>query len=249
MAALPYGSAVYGCGRIQPRRRNNFPSTKTHMMMTNHNHNDLSSSSYSSKISTDIPLYETPGASFDLYLEDKPRVFEAIFPDKRRSQQLNEEEWRVHMLPIQFIFLAASPVVDMRLRCKTDAAEYPVGIPREASKVLELHIVRWELKGLDGVLEPSHFSLDVRGSLYPDRRINGRGGSSRLRGQLSMGVTFAVPPVLALVPENVRREVSQTVLRTLMQNMRDKVNRNLVEDYARFKKEKAREKALLQSSP
>uniref|UniRef100_A0A2K1RA32 Uncharacterized protein n=1 Tax=Populus trichocarpa TaxID=3694 RepID=A0A2K1RA32_POPTR len=29
-------------------------------------------------------------ASFDRYLEDKPRVFKAIFPDKRRSQQLNE---------------------------------------------------------------------------------------------------------------------------------------------------------------
>lgn len=29
-------------------------------------------------------------ASFDEYLEDKPRVFKAIFPDKRRSQQLNE---------------------------------------------------------------------------------------------------------------------------------------------------------------
>ncbi|KAL4592602.1 hypothetical protein LXL04_005602 [Taraxacum kok-saghyz] len=32
-------------------------------------------------------------------LEDKPKVFKAIFPDKRRSQQLNDEEWRVHMLP------------------------------------------------------------------------------------------------------------------------------------------------------
>lgn len=67
---------------------------------------------YSSRISTDIPLYEIPGvnlhylllsqcddefdqfrnvqASFDEYLEDKPRVFKAIFPDKRRSDQINE---------------------------------------------------------------------------------------------------------------------------------------------------------------
>lgn len=29
-------------------------------------------------------------ASFDGYLEDKPRVFKAIFPDKGRSRQLNE---------------------------------------------------------------------------------------------------------------------------------------------------------------
>ncbi|KAG6398347.1 hypothetical protein SASPL_139805 [Salvia splendens] len=45
---------------------------------------------YSSRISTDIPLYEIPGASFDEYLEDKPRVFKAIFPDKRRSDQINQ---------------------------------------------------------------------------------------------------------------------------------------------------------------
>ncbi|KAL7232324.1 hypothetical protein ACSBR2_010360 [Camellia fascicularis] len=45
---------------------------------------------YSSRISTDIPLYESPRASFDQYLEDKPRVFKAMFPDKQRSQRLNE---------------------------------------------------------------------------------------------------------------------------------------------------------------
>ena len=69
---------------------------------------------YTSRISTDIPLYEIPGvnlhflllslslcgdefdqfwnvqASFDEYLEDKPRVFQAIFPDKRRSDQINQ---------------------------------------------------------------------------------------------------------------------------------------------------------------
>ncbi|KVH92729.1 Protein of unknown function DUF1997 [Cynara cardunculus var. scolymus] len=47
-------------------------------------------STYSSRIATDIYLYESPDASFDQYLEDKPRVFKAIVPDKRRSQQLDE---------------------------------------------------------------------------------------------------------------------------------------------------------------
>ncbi|CAK7322960.1 unnamed protein product [Dovyalis caffra] len=50
----------------------------------------MNSATYSSRMTTDIPLYESPGASFDRYLEHKPRVFDAIFPDKRRSQQLNE---------------------------------------------------------------------------------------------------------------------------------------------------------------
>ncbi|XP_057521818.1 uncharacterized protein LOC130801896 isoform X1 [Amaranthus tricolor] len=191
-------------------------------------------STYSSRMSTDIPFYETPGASFDQYLEDKPRVFTAIFPDKRRSQQLNEEEWRVHMLPIQFFFLTVSPVVDMRLRCKTNGKDYPSGISPAISKVLELDIIRWELQGLDNVVPPDHFSLGVQGALYSDRR----GTRSRLKGQLEMKISVVTPPVLVLVPEDVRRSVSESVLKRLLENMKDKVNGNLLADYSKFRRER-----------
>ncbi|KAK4393138.1 hypothetical protein Sango_1784600 [Sesamum angolense] len=242
-------------------------------------------STYSSRISTDIPLYEIPGASFDVYLEDKPRVFKAIFPDKRRSQQLNEiivfvltrtfgrcvdqvrtehlvdkqntftltteshyqnqdgkgllgmelreksdlqEEWRVHMLPIEFLFLTVSPVIDMRLRCKSCGKGYPPGVPQDISKI------RWELQGLDDMLKPSQFSLGVKGALYPDRR----GPRSRLKGQLQMSISFVLPPMLALVPEDIRRDVAESVLKRLVENMKDKVNGSLIADYSEFKREK-----------
>ncbi|OIT06475.1 PREDICTED: uncharacterized protein LOC109211542 [Nicotiana attenuata] len=197
----------------------------------------INASTYSSRISTDIPLYEIPGASFDRYLENKARVFKAIFPDKRRSQQLNEEEWRIHMLPIEFLFITVWPVIDMRLRCKSKGVEYPPGIPHDVSKVLELDIIRWELQGLDDALKPSQFSLDVKGSLYPDRN----GPRSRLRGQLQMSISFVLPPMLALVPEDVRRDVAETVLRGLLQNMKNKVNGSLLSDYGEFKREKQKE--------
>ncbi|XP_021647228.2 uncharacterized protein LOC110640285 isoform X2 [Hevea brasiliensis] len=138
---------------------------------------------YSSRISTDIPLYESPGASFDRYLEDKPRVFKAMFPDKRRSQLLNEDEWRIQMLPINFFFLAVLPTVDMRLRSKSGGRDYPPGVPKNITKVLELDITRWQLEGLDNVLEPSHFSLGVKGALYADRL----GTRTRLKGAEKIG--------------------------------------------------------------
>ncbi|KAK4710468.1 hypothetical protein R3W88_004981 [Solanum pinnatisectum] len=188
---------------------------------------------YTCRINTDIPLYEIPGASFDGYLENKRRVFKAIFPDKRRSQQLNEEEWRIHMLPIEFLLITVWPVIDMRLRCKSKGVEYPPGVPRNVSKVLELDIIRWELQGLDDVLKPSEFSLGVKGSLYPDRN----GPRTRLKGQLQMSISFVLPPVLALVPEAVRRDVAESVLRGLLQNMKSKVNGSLLSDYAEFKRE------------
>nr|XP_004233372.1 uncharacterized protein LOC101245722 [Solanum lycopersicum] len=188
---------------------------------------------YTCRISTDIPLYENPRACFDRYLENKPRVFKAIFPDKRRSHQLNQEEWRIHMLPIEFLLITVFPVIDMRLRCKTRGVEYPPGVPNTVSKVLELDIIRWELQGLDDVLKPSEFSLGVKGSLYPDRN----GPRTRLKGQLQMSISFVLPHVLALVPEAVRRDVAESVLRGLLQNMKSKVNGSLLTDYAEFKRE------------
>lgn len=220
---------------------------------------DGSGSIYSSRIYTDIPLYESPGASFDRYLEDKPRVFRAIFPDTQRSQRLNEaslstfslffpcsfnspfgtlillgrEEWRIHMLPVQFLFLTVLPVVDMRLRYKSDGRDYPDGVPPDITKVLELDIIRWELQGLDDIVKPSHFSLGVKGTMYPDRQ-----GKPSLKGQLQMSMSFDVPPVLALVPEKIRRRVTESLLKRLVESMKHKVNGSLLADYSEFKREK-----------
>lgn len=57
------------------------------------------------------------------------------------SVYLLQEEWRVHMLPIQFFFLTCNPVIDMRLRCKSDGYDYPSGVPPQVTKVLDLDIV------------------------------------------------------------------------------------------------------------
>ncbi|PSS30468.1 Protein of unknown function DUF1997 protein [Actinidia chinensis var. chinensis] len=189
---------------------------------------------YSYRITTDIPLDESPRASFDQYLEDKPRVFKAIFPDKRRSNRLNEEEWRIQMLPIQFLFLTVWPVIDMKLKCKSQGLDYPPQIPQHITKLVELDIIRWELQGLDDLLKPSEFTLGVKGTMYPERR----GTQSRLKGQLQMSISFVLPPVLALVPEDVRREVAQSVLKRLVENMKHKVNGSLLADYSEFKREK-----------
>lgn len=67
--------------------------------------------------------------------------------------------------------------------------------------------VRWELLGLEDVVKPSEFSLGVKGALYPFRQ----GNRSRLKGQLSMSLTFDLPPMFSLIPEDVRRDVAETV--------------------------------------
>ncbi|KAG6742914.1 hypothetical protein POTOM_053858 [Populus tomentosa] len=82
-------------GHALPEPKSKQPLIKNQMAMN--------SATYSSRMTTDIPLYESPGASFDGYLEDKPRVFNAIFPDKRRSQQLNEV-FAISFVQFPFLF-------------------------------------------------------------------------------------------------------------------------------------------------
>ncbi|CAG7906447.1 hypothetical protein BRARA_D00970 [Brassica rapa] len=191
-------------------------------------------SKYSSKFSTDVQLHESPQALFDEYLEDKCRVFKAMFPDKPRSYRLNEEEWRIHMSPINFLFLTARPVVDMRIRCKSNGQDYPPDVPLDITRVLELNMMKWELQGLGQVMEQSDFTLGVQGALYPDR-----GGShTRLKGQLEMNVSFVLPSVLAFVPEDVKRSVANAILTGLVDSMKHKVVESLLADYNRFKHER-----------
>lgn len=64
--------------------------------------------------------------------------------------------------------------------------------------------LRWDLQGLE---IPSQFSLGIEGALYPDRR----GARNRLKGQLKITISYVVPPVLALVPEDIRRDIAEKV--------------------------------------
>ncbi|TVU37715.1 hypothetical protein EJB05_11045, partial [Eragrostis curvula] len=178
---------------------------------------------YTASISTDVPLYEPPGVSFDEYLQDRPRVFRAMFPDESRSERLSDGEWRIQMLPLQFLLLTVRPVVVMQLRHRGAG--------------LDLRITEWELSGLDSGYAPASFDLGVRGSLYADRSRGRR--ASRMKGQLEIAITCVLPPALRLVPETVLRGVAESVLSRLAEKMKRDVDVGLVADFQRFRREKA----------
>ncbi|KAF8109363.1 hypothetical protein N665_0097s0017 [Sinapis alba] len=157
-----------------------------------------------------------------------------MFPDKLKSYRLNEEEWRIHMSPINFLFLTAWPVVNMRFRCKSNGQDNPSDVHLDITKVLELKMMKWELQWLGQVMKPSHFTLGVQGALYPDRG----GRHTRLKGRLEMKISFVLPSVLAFVPEDVKRSVANAILTDLVDSMKHKVIESLVADYNRFKNER-----------
>ncbi|KAL5209504.1 hypothetical protein ABZP36_005127 [Zizania latifolia] len=199
------------------------------------NPRDLFTFSY--RFNTDIPMTETPGASIDEYLQNRPRIVGAVFPDKRKRTKISDEEWSVQLLPIQFLFLSASPVIVMRFVSKSDGKEYPPHVPVKASSLLLMEVTDYKLNGLDSNAMPSHLALTVRGTLYP--RPEGR---KSLRGHVEMTVGFNLPPVLALVPEAVIRGVGETVLRQLAEQMKQDFDTGLAADFKRYRREKLTEK-------
>ncbi|GJN08968.1 hypothetical protein PR202_ga26930 [Eleusine coracana subsp. coracana] len=199
------------------------------------NPRDLFTFSY--KFNTDIPMRETPGASIDEYLLNRTRIVGAVFPDQRKRRKLNDEEWSVQLLPIQFLFLSASPVIVMRFVSKSGGKEYPPNVPVKATSLLLMEVTDYKLRGLDSNAMPSHMALTVRGILYPQRE-----GRKSLRGHVEMTVGFNLPPALALVPEGIIRGVGETVLRQLAEQMKQDFDAGLAADFKKYSREKLTER-------
>lgn len=199
------------------------------------NPRDLFTFSY--RFSTDIPMSETPGASIDEYLKNRTRIVGAVFPDKRKRTKLSDEEWSVQLLPIQFLFLSASPVIVMRFVSKSNGKEYPPNVPVHATSLLLMEVTDYKLNGLDSNAMPSHLALTVRGTLYPQRE-----GKKSLKGHVEMSVGFDLPPVFALVPEGIIKGVGETVLRQLAEQMKQDFDTGLAADFKKYRKEKLTEK-------
>ncbi|KAF8667824.1 hypothetical protein HU200_052636 [Digitaria exilis] len=195
------------------------------------NPRDLYTFSY--KFNTDIPMRETQGASIDEYLQNSPRIVGAVFPDQRKRRKLNDEEWSVQLVPIQFLFLSASPVIVMRFVRKSGGKEYPPNVPIHATSLLLMEVTDYKLNGLDSNSMPSHLALTVRGLMYPQRE-----GRKSLRGHVEMTVGFNLPPVLALVPDSIIRGVGETVLRRLAEQMKQDFDTGLAADFKKYSREK-----------
>ncbi|KAK2419962.1 hypothetical protein P8452_50282 [Trifolium repens] len=198
-------------------------------------------SSFSYKSISNLPLNELPGASFDQYMDDKLRVFKAVFPDKGNTKQLNEDEWRIKMPPIQCLFLRIQPTADIRLRFKSNGEDYPPNIPHHISQILELQLIKWELHGLNTfyIDDPFHLSLDVRGSLYPERR----GNHTWLKYQIEMKISIDFP-AMVFVPEHVLQDAIELAFKTIWNERKQEFHGRLLADYNSFKRYKSKKNSV-----
>ncbi|KAM2587163.1 hypothetical protein TB1_044375 [Malus domestica] len=178
------------------------------------------------------PLSESPAASFDQYLDDEHRVVKAIFPDTAKTQT-NKEEWRIYMPAMQVLFLSVYLALYVKLRGKSMGKDYPPHVPHHISKILELDITRWEIRGIAGY-DPSDINLNIKGIIFSDRQ----GTQSWLKNIFDINLSFIVPPLLTWVPDNVMRSITESLVKTVMADLKSNAMLLAITDYEKFKKEK-----------
>ncbi|XP_027358835.1 uncharacterized protein LOC113867628 [Abrus precatorius] len=194
--------------------------------------NNNKTSSFNYRSSTGVPLHELPWASFDQYMEDKGRVIQAIFPEQSTSQQLNEEEWKVKMTPIEALFLKCEPVIHITAKSISEVDDYPPEIPGHITKFLEVQITRCEFPDLHADYIPPDFNINARGALYLERE----GKDNLMKNHLDISLSLSFPPLLAWVPDYVLQNIVQSVLRNYVEDINNGFAVRLLADYNLFKR-------------
>ncbi|XP_022134159.1 uncharacterized protein LOC111006493 isoform X2 [Momordica charantia] len=159
-------------------------------------------------------------------------MLKATFPGK--SQQLNQEEWRIETPKMELLSLKIWPVIDMKIISKTSGQDYPPHVPHHITKLLHLEMTNWEINGIHRNYRPSSANVTSKGAIYSEKR----GTTSRLKFQFFMNFTFVVPQALSFIPKDIFRSIFETVLKVMMEDLTNKAIDKLVEDYSKFRKEK-----------
>ncbi|KAK7365067.1 hypothetical protein VNO80_13848 [Phaseolus coccineus] len=191
------------------------------------------SSSFNYRSSASVPLHELPSASFDEYIEDKGRVIRSIFSESA-SQQLNKEEWRIKMTPVEALFLKCHPVIHITAKCKSEVHEYPPQIPHHITKYLEFQSTRIEFPDLNADYIPPHFNMNAKGALYLEKK----GMHNWMKNHLDINFSLAFPPLLAWVPHLVLQSILQSVLKNYVDDINNGFAVRLLADYNLFKRKK-----------
>ncbi|KAB2613821.1 hypothetical protein D8674_036137 [Pyrus ussuriensis x Pyrus communis] len=181
----------------------------------------------------DAPLNESPATMMADRKSNALLLAVADYEKLKKEKLKTAEEWRIHMPAMQVLFLSVYLALYVKLRCKSMGKDYPPHVPHHISKIIELDIARWEIRGIAGY-DPSDINLNVTGTIFADRQ----GTQSWLRNIFDINLSFIVPPLLAWVPDNAMRSITESLVKTVMTDLKSNAILLAVVDYEKFKKEK-----------
>ena len=212
------------------------------------------SRSWTSRKSLRMPLKdwkkdENEAKSFASYVSDGSRILSVTFPDEHRRTRIDENTWKVELLP--FDFLGNKVVV------RTTIALIPYG----TDKSISINAKKLEFEGM-----PKEFNLDetvtlkMEGKLGEERSFRKRrrndsdeevGGDEEeeehgeddknddmkraVRGDVVMTLDASVNDFVALVPglDDVVNAINDAVLA----NLQGAIEKNLIAEYERWRNE------------
>ena len=152
------------------------------------------------------------------YLRQPQRLVQAI-TDPSRIQQLAPSHFCLRLSPLKFMMLRLEPKVDLQ-------------VWTEAEGTLYLKALDCEIQGAQFLQES--FGLELAGTLSPHRR----GSETALSGKADLKVQVEVPPPLRLIPESVLESSGRAFLKGILLTIKYRLERQLVQDYRRWVKEK-----------
>jgi hypothetical protein len=171
--------------------------------------------------SVQIPI-EDEAIPIQHYLRQPQRLVKAI-ANPQLMQQLSEERYKLRMRPINFIEMYHfQPIVILKVWAGTKGIVY-------------LKSEECEIKGIDYI--DRRFSLQLKGILYPEKEQE----ITFLRGQADLEVKVDLPPALRLTPKPWLEMAGNTLLKSVLVRIKQRLVSQLLKDYRQWATQEAQQ--------
>ncbi len=148
------------------------------------------------------------------YLRQPRRLVNALV-DQSRTEQLSDDCFRLKMRSLEFMMLSIQPTVDMRVWALSDGT-------------INLESIGCEIIGVDYIND--RFALNLKGQLSP-HQIR---GVTYLKGKADLEVRVELPPPLWLTPKPILEATGNSLLKSVLLNVKQRLMYQLLLDYRRW---------------
>jgi hypothetical protein len=156
------------------------------------------------------------------YLRQPQRLVEAI-ANPQLMQQLSEERYKLKMRPINFMEMYHfQPIVILKVWAGTKGMVY-------------LKSEECEIRGVDYI--DRRFSLQLKGILYPESDRE----TTSLQGQADLEVKVDLPPALRLTPQPWLEMAGNTLLKSVLVRIKQRLVSQLLKDYRHWATQEAKQ--------
>lgn len=186
----------------------------------------------SESVSISVPAQSVPIAH---YLRQPQRLVNAITA-KSRVEELEDRTtpeghrlFRMKMQPLSFLHIKIQPTVDME-------------VWSDVNGTVHLRSIRTQIRGTGWI--DQRFALKLAGKITPNIDRHGR---TKLVGKVDLKVSVAMPPIFSLTPSIVIEVAGNSLLKSVLVAMKQRLMQRLVADYVIWVKEDRNVKLTINS--